>query len=212
MNKIKLDGIIRDDNIVIPIHMFRLHNKFNLNLEEFTFLMYLVNKQFKLFDPEAIASELNMDIMEVMGYISILADKGMISLDIDKDNGLIEEKINLDGFYNKVSLAIIEELEEEEHKDGSIYKDIEREFNRSLTPMERDVVKEWLDNDYGDDMIHEALKEASLNGVANLRYIDKILHEWHKKGISKKEDIKTSEPVEPVSMDVYNWLDDDEEL
>ena len=35
-----------------------------------------------------------------------------------------------------------------------------------------------------------ALKEAVYNGVTNLRYIDKILYEWKKKGIKSKEDIE----------------------
>ena len=61
-------------------------------------------------------------------------------------------------------------------------------------------------------MIKEALKEASLNGVSNLRYIDKILFDWMKKGIRKKEDIKKEEKA--VEMEIFNcnWLDDEDEI
>ena len=89
MNKVKLDNLIKDGNIVIPLYMLRLHKKYHLNLDEFVFLMYLCNRKFTLFDPDLIATELNFDIMEVMGYISVLADKGLITLDISKNNGVI---------------------------------------------------------------------------------------------------------------------------
>jgi len=38
-------------------------------------------------------------------------------------------------------------------------------------------------------LIKEALKEAVLNGVNNLKYIDKILYEWCKKGYKKAQDV-----------------------
>lgn len=214
MNKVILDDIIKDGNIVIPLYMMRLYKKYNLNLDEFVFLMYLYNKNFTLFDPELIANELNFDIMEVMGYISVLADKGLISLEIGKNNGVIEEKISLNNFYEKISLSLINELGGEvlEERDNTIFDEIEREFNRKLTPMEREVVVEWQDSNISYELIREALKEASLNGVSNLRYIDKILFDWTKKGIRKKDDIKREE-IEP-EMEIFNcnWLDDEDEI
>jgi len=214
MNKVKLNELVKDGNIVIPLYMMRLYKKYNLGLDEFVFLMYLYNKNFTIFDPELIANELNFDIMEVMGYISVLADKGLISLDISKNNGIIEEKISLNNFYEKISLSLINELGEEviEKRDDTIFDEIEREFNRKLTPMEREVVIEWQDNNISSELIHEALKEASLNGVSNLRYIDKILFDWTKRGIQKKEDIKKEE-IEP-ELEIFNcnWLDEEDEI
>ena len=49
-----------------------------------------------------------------------------------------------------------------------------------LSPMEYEIIKAWLDNDMSEELIKEALKEATFNGVSNLRYIDKILYEWGK--------------------------------
>lgn len=212
MNKVKLNNLIKDGNIIIPLYMLRLYKKYNLELDEFVFLMYLYNKNFKVFDPELIAEELNYDIMEVMGYISVLADKGLITLDIDKSSGVMEERISLNNFYEKISLSLINELgEEKEEKDNSIFSEIELEFNRKLTPMECEVVKEWQDNNYPNELIREALKEASLNGVSNLRYIDKILFDWMKKGIKKKEDINKEEVHEEMEIFTCNWLDDEED-
>jgi len=213
MNKVKLNDLIKDGNIVIPLYMLRLYKNYNLELDEFVFLMYLYNRNFTVFDPELIAEELNYDIMEVMGYISVLADKGLITLDIDKNSGVIEEKISLNNFYEKLSLSLMNELVEEKvEKNDSIFEEIELEFNRKLTPMECEVVREWQDNNYSYELIREALKEASLNGVSNLRYIDKILFDWMKKGIRRKEDIK-KENIEPqIEIFNCNWLDDEDEI
>ena len=216
MNTLKLTNIIKDGNIVIPIYMFNLYKKYNLNLEELVFLMYLCNKNFSSYDPVMISGELNMDINEVMGYISCLVDKGMVNLDVDKTSGIIEEKINLNPFYEKLSLSLIENSEEIK-KDDSIFEEIEREFNRKLSPMEREAVIEWQNNEYSNEIIHEAVKEASMNGVNNLRYIDKILEEWHKKGYTTKADIqkgkenndKKDEKAPYMEIYSYDWFDDE---
>lgn len=215
MNKVKLNDFIKDGNIVIPLYMMRSYKKYNLNLDEFVFLMYLYNKNFSLFDPETISLELNLDIMEVMGYISVLQDKGLLTLDVSKNNGVFEEKICLNNFYDKISFSLINELGEEvvENKDNdSIYLEIEQEFNRKLSPLEKEVVMEWIDNNISYELIHEALKEASINGVSNLRYIDKILFDWMKKGVSKKEDINKEEQKEEIEIFNCNWLDDEDEI
>ena len=63
----------------------------------------------------------------------------------------------------------------------------------------------------------EAVKEASLNGVSSVRYIDKILYDWDKKGLKTKEDVEAmisnrrKETSEPVEVFDYDWFDEDEE-
>ena len=75
------------------------------------------------------------------------------------------------------------------------------------------MVSSWKKNGYPDELIKEAVREATLNGVTSLRYIDKILYEWNKKGYQKKEDIKRKEEKKE-KVEIYNcdWLDSDEEL
>lgn len=214
MNKVKLNNLIKEGNIVIPLYILKLYKKFNLTLDEFIILMYLYNKDGMVFDPERISIDMGLDIMEVMGYVSVLTDKGIINLDVSKnEKGILEEKINLEKFFEKISLSLINEFSEKEiEHNPNIYKQIEIEFNRKLTPLECEVVKEWQDNNYSDELIKEALKEASINGVSNLRYIDKILFEWDKQGIKVPEDIKRNkETIEQVEIYNCNWLDDDDE-
>ena len=61
-----------------------------------------------------------------------------------------------------------------------------------------------------------ALKEAVFNGVSNLRYIDKILYEWKKKGLNSKEDVENNrlqfqqKKVEKKELFDYDWLNETE--
>ena len=63
------------------------------------------------------------------------------------------------------------------------------------------------------ELILSALKEAVFNGVNNLRYVDKILYEWNKKGIKKVDEIKVSnKKIEDDKEDIsyeYDWLNED---
>ena len=57
----------------------------------------------------------------------------------------------------------------------------------------------------------EALKEAILNGVNNLKYIDRILYEWNKKGYKKPSDVVKKRQVKEEKIDLfdYDWLDEE---
>ena len=66
---------------------------------------------------------------------------------------------------------------------------------------------------------HKLVKEAVYNGVTNLRYIDRILSEWTKKGIKTKEDLEKEKiefskrkiqnnSVNKQNID-YDWLNEE---
>ena len=81
--------------------------------------------------------------------------------------------------------------------------------------MEVEIIKEWLHDGIAEELIKEALKEAILNNVRNLKYIDRILFNWRSKGFKTKEDIlkdkknyrKPTKKVEQIYD--YNWLEDE---
>lgn len=211
--------ILKSKNIVIPLYLYRLLDKFNTSLEEFIILMYFYNKQEKIpFNPEEIINDLGIDNIKLMEYISSLTEKGLITLDVIKnDKGVMEEYINLDLFYEKLMLILMDENNKID-APSNIFEKMEKEFGRTLSPIEYELVKAWLENNTKEEIIEEALKEASLNGVSNLRYMDKIIYEWTKKGIKTKEDVeknrlehKKSKKNEKVEVFDYNWLDDEDD-
>ena len=214
--KNKLGEYIGDGNIVIPLYILKYFKKLNLNMDEFVFLMYLYNKQDKIdFNPEKIASDLNIDIMEVMGYISVLSDKGFLSLDIIKENDIIEEVINLSLFYEKISILLMEQ--EIDKKDDDVLKFIELELGRPISSTEIEIIKSWEKNNIDKSLIKEGVKIAINDGVYSLKYIDRILFDFKNRGITNVSDIKNNynkkeeDKDNNIELDDWNWLDDEEE-
>ena len=224
MRSAKLIDIFKQGHIVIPLFMLQHYKELKLEIGEFLFLMYLYNLGNKfIFDPSKFASDLNLDIKDVMNYIGTLSDKHFIRVEVMKnDKGLMEEMVLMDDFYSKLSLITMDEVNNVSSADNSnIYEIIEKEFGRTLSPMEYEIIRAWLDNDMSEELIQEAIKEATYNGVSNLRYIDKILYEWSKLGIKTAKDVsdnkkKRAKAKEEASSDVdmdimdWDWFDDDE--
>ena len=104
-----------------------------------------------------------------------------------KINNIRSEIVNLDSLYEKLAFSL---NDEEVKDDKNLYSIFETEFGRTLSPMEFEIINGWIDNGYSEELIKLALKEATYNGVSNLRYIDKIIYEWGKKGIKNKEDVE----------------------
>ena len=211
MNKVKLNELIKSNNLIIPMYVIKECSKFDLTLDEFVLLIYLYNHNNMIYDPELLSNELGITVENILIGIDSLANKGLINLDVSKtSNGLLEEKINLDSFYEKISLSIMSMLTEEEVSDDNLFSIIEKEFNRKLKPMEQERIIS-LQKDYSDELIKEAVKEAENKDI---RYIDKLLFEWKRQGVKSLDDIKNLKEVskEPVEVYNFNWLDDDNEV
>lgn len=58
-----------------------------------------------------------------------------------------------------------------------VYNKFEQEFQRLLTPMEKEIINDWREKN-NDDVIIKALKESVYSGALSLRYIAKVLERW----------------------------------
>lgn len=209
----KLEQIIKNKDVVIPSLLFYNYRKLNMNAEELILLSYLINAG-EFFNPKKISTELSIPLGELMETLEHLKELDLVKIELKKVNNVRAEVINMEGFYNKL-LNIL--MDEEPKKDNSQIFDIfEKEFGRTLSPMEYEIINAWRDSNIEEETILLALKEAVYNGVNNLRYIDKILSEWTKKGIKTKEDLEqnkrtfnTPKKEYPQEVD-YDWLNDEE--
>ena len=101
---------------------------------------------------------------------------------------------------------------EKEDAKEDIYFVFEKEFGRTLSSMDCEIINAWIENGFSEELILSALKEAVYNGATSLRYIDKVLYEWNRKGIKAPDDVKKmmeKEPEAPLyetSVMNYNWL------
>ena len=221
MKSSKMINILKQGNIVIPLYLIQNINEFKVTIDEFIFLMYLYNigDEFT-FDPERLAKGLNISLEDVMSYISTLSEKHFIKVETFKnDKNILEEKISLEGFYKKITLIMSEEVNKPDVENSNIYEIVEKEFGRTLSPIEYEIMKAWVENGFTEEVMKEAVKEATFNGVSNLRYIDKILYEWDKLGIKTKEEVENHrqrhkerrKEEEPIDVFDYDWFEEDEE-
>lgn len=209
----KVKQLIKDRDILVPRILFLNFKSIGLTYEELILLIYLINGDC-VFNPKRISDDLGIELSDVLSFIDSLSSKGFISVSIKKTQNVRCELISLDGLYDKLSYLLIDE---EEEKSTNIYDIFEKEFGRTISPMEYEIIGAWLENGIEEETILLALKEAIYNGVSNLRYIDKILSEWVKKGIKTSEDVEKSRVNFKKKKDIkadsdilnYDWLNDE---
>lgn len=68
-----------------------------------------------------------------------------------------------------------------------VYNKFEQEFQRILTPMEKEIINDWREKNKDEDII-KALKESVYSGALSLRYIGKILDRWQNEASNTKFD------------------------
>ena len=224
MKTSRLVEMLKKGNFVVPLYLFQLRDKFSLKMEEFIFLVYLSNLGDKvLFDINKFSSDLNFSVQEILSYVEVLTEKKYITVDVIKnEKNIMEEYVVLDLFYDKLTNLMIDNINQEkveEEKNSNIFEIIEKEFARPLTPVEYEIIHAWLESGTSEELIKEALKEAVYSGVANLRYIDKIIYEWSKKGIKNRVDVENNrknfkenqEKKEKLELFDYDWFEDGED-
>lgn len=206
----KLENIIKERDIIISSILFKNYKKLNITDQEFIILVYLMND--KEFNPKKISEDLNLKMPEVLTIIDSLSNKDVLKVELRKINNVREEFITFDNLYNKLTCLMVNNTKEE--KSNNIFDIFESEFGRTLSPMEYQIINGWLDDKMDEEVVIMALKEATYNGVSNLRYIDKILYEWRNKGLNTKELIEQNKmnfnKKEKKELFDYNWLDDNE--
>jgi len=189
------------------------YKKLNITDSEFIMLIYLINQYSEFYNPKQISNDLKMSMNDVLECINSLCEKNIIKIELKKINNIRSEIVNLDSLYEKIAFVL---NEVEEKNDSNLYSVFETEFGRTLSPMEFEIINSWVDGGYSEELIKLALKEATYNGVSNLRYIDKIIYEWSKKGIKTKEDVENdrkkfqSKNNKNKELFDYDWLNDND--
>lgn len=213
--KDKLINVLKTKIIYYPLYLYRYRIELDLSDSNFIFITYLMSYGDKLsFDVETFSKDLNIDPQEVFEKIESLRKCKFIEIStIEKEKNLKEEEISLIPLYKKISDIIISE-EIEEKNDETLLSDIEKSFGRALSPIEVEFIMNWNKKGYSNDIILSAIKETILNGANNLKYADKILFEWNKKGIKTLEDVEKEKQEfrlgNSKQEDIfdYDWLDE----
>ncbi len=206
---------MKEYNLVFPTYLILIVNKYSLTFEEFLLLTYFWNFKEEPFNVNRISTVLKLTENTILISFNTLANKKLIQIDTLKDgNGKRIEIVNLKNLYEEIAILFQNKQKEAEKKD--IYSIFESEFGRTISSMEYEIIHAWLEKGFGEELILGALKEAVYNGVNNLRYIDKILYEWQRKGYKTMKEVQNNNLIKNKKEDSkelfdYNWLDENEE-
>lgn len=213
MKSKKLIEVIKSRDLVIPSILLMNYKDLKLNERELLFLSVLMSYENLIcFDPVHFSKILGCEVSDIIELMSGLCTKKYINLVVKNENGKIKEYLDISYLYEKLTSLIIDSDEEIKDADNSkIYNVIETELGRTLSPIEYETIAGWLNANISEELIKEALKEAVLNGVGNLKYIDKILYDWTKKGYKKVSDVRKKKKVtEEIELFEYDWLDEND--
>lgn len=209
----KVYNLIEDKPLVIPRLLMCNYKSLGLTEQELVTVIYLMNRENNNYNPKVISDDLKIQLVDVLTIISTLIEKGVISSNMETKNSKKTETISLKPLYDKLTFLIVNE---KENVDNSIFTKIETGFARSLSTIEYELINNWKDNGYSDELIEEALKEAVYNNVSNLNYMDRILDNWSKKGIKTKEAVlknknqfKERKHAKREAMEDYDWLNEE---
>ena len=208
---ILMEQIRNENHYTIPKYLISNLKKLKLDLNSFILMIYLLNHRNKdIFNYKVIMNNLNLTEKEVLNSIEVLKDKKLLTIEMKKNkSGVLEERLNIDAFYD-ISLSLL--MDNNDNSDSSsVYDVFEKEFGRTLSPIEYEIINGWISSKISEELILSALKEAVFNGVNNLRYIDKILYEWNKKGVKSPKDIdkkRKKEADEEIEIYDYDWLNE----
>ena len=204
-------------NLIIEALVLKEALKYNLTLKEFIVLMYFDNDYDLTFDVKKISKATCLSENDTLIAFNSLLTKKLIKLNqIKNEGGKVIDKVSLENFYNNLKETI--DLEKEEKNENSIFFKFQEKFGKGLSGMDYEIINAWLSKGFSESLILEALDEAIKNDAPSLRYIDKILFEWNKKGYKGKEELEKEINENKINKEVknfetrvfeYNWLDDD---
>lgn len=212
----KILNLMIERPVIIPRIIFNNYKRLNITEEELVILIFIIDLGNKIsYNPDIFVNELNIEKFKVMELLNSLYEKKLINIIVEKNKfNKTEEFISLDLLYNKI-LNLFKETKDNNIENTDIFSIFEKEFGRTISPMEYEIIKGWINDKFSYELIIEALKEAVYNQVTNLNYIDKILYEWNRKGFKTKEDIikdknnYRNNKIKTAEVFDYNWLEDE---
>jgi DNA replication protein len=214
--------------------LMEYYQKIGLKDDEFLFLLQLFRSQSSgdLFpDLHSISEIMGKPTDTIYKLLNQLVSRGFIAIETQQNQqGQMIDTYDLLPVFQKISLFLQTKQEKaaqlsDEQAVKQLYQSFEKEFGRHLSPIEMEMIGQWLETDqYTPEIIQLALREAVLNQAYSLKYIDRILLAWERKNITTKEQVaedqkrrkqsfiqaeidQQTKPIEELpKVTLHNWL------
>ena len=235
MNNELLQKWLKAGDTTVSNVLLAHYNEVGLNTEQLILVLQLksfIDAGNDFPDTEIISKRMQITSSDVFKLIHELINKKLLVIETGKNqDGKTRDSYRLDLLWNKLTLVISQQenqqrVEKQHLSEQELFQLFEAEFGRPLSPIEMQTIGMWLDDDhYAIELIELALREAVLNQVYNLKYVDRILLNWERKNIrtkdqvekegnrrrqssSKAQSVSSKEPTTKVPL--HNWLNNNE--
>ncbi|GGE32319.1 DnaD domain-containing protein [Streptococcus himalayensis] len=188
----------REGNLVLPSALFfHFHEIFDSSDDFLVWQFFYLQNTSAVEDisPSKIAESLGKTVAEVNRSMSSLTEKGLLQYKTIELNGEIEAIFD--------ALPALERLDEiEQRKQGTSKKEaapndlknvvtaFEQELGRLLTPFELEDLGKTLEEGTKPELVKAALREAVFNGKPVWSYIQAILRNWRREGITSVQQVE----------------------
>lgn len=188
----------KSGNLVLPSALLFHYKDIFKRADDFLIwqFIYLQNTT-KMDDlaPSQIASALNKTVAEVNRSISDLTAQGLLDMKTIELGSEIEVIFDASPVLALLDKLVSEPKQVPEKQDVNPVKELvenfERELGRMLSPFELEDLQKTIREDKTDpDLVRAALREAVFNGKTNWNYINAILRNWRREGITTMRQVE----------------------
>ena len=192
------------------------YKKLKITEAELTVILmisHLLNEGNLLITNTILSYKMNYSEEELDDIIVSLMKKGFLTFVSTPEGGLKSSLEPLNKLlYKEFEISIlgngIKDDKIRKEQISKLYNKFEKEFGRSLAPVELQKIDEWLGSDgYTIDEVEFALKDAKINGGLSIKYIDKILFNQKRREDIKQEGYSFRNEENNVNEDVEDVIE-----
>lgn len=161
---------------------------------------HLISEGNSFVTADLLSLKMTLEMKEIDTILANLITKGFFEYKIEGKKTYTSLEPLKQKLYIEFQKHLSQEAEEASSKRikeelDNIYSTYEELLGRTLSPVEKTHIHEWVSGGYDENIIIDALKDALSKGKKTLRSVDKVLLSW-----SQKDDL-LNEGHTPLSSD-----------
>lgn len=198
----------RQGNVVIPAALLLHYKELFSSADDFLiwqFFFYQNTSHLESLAPSEVAQATGKTVAQVNQAIENLQEAGLLEFKTISIAGEIEMIFDTLPALEKLDVLSEPkqpvEMVRTENDLKTLVGDFERELGRFLSPFEiEDLQKTVEDDKTSVDLVRAALKEAVFNNKTNWKYIQAILRNWRREGITTVAQVEAKN----IERDIQN--------
>ncbi|MDR0831432.1 MAG: DnaD domain protein [Bacillales bacterium] len=206
------------DNNIISFEkaLINYYRELDLSENEVVILLlinYCLESGTSYVPPSIIILKMKISMDDLQVYYVNLMNKGYVINIVD---GTKKMQTSLKGIKDALTKIFLSSYKENTNEFKSIFEIVEKEFGRTFSPPEIDIIKSWIEYGFTQDLIVQALSDATSSKYKTIGNVDKILRSYRIREEIRNEGGTTISDKWDKNIEETNkittktWLDDDE--